>query len=582
MFLVNSQLRDFQAKTVSWMNEKEKNDGGGLLLNDPGTGKTLCCLKLILSKYNGGKTLILCPAGLISNWVSEIKKHTNLVDENILVYSGKDRKEKKISDKNVVVISSYSLITRELNEVGFVDDCIFKMNYERIILDEGHYIRNWKRKLFAGVMLLNARLKWVVTATPIFNSVEDIYAYMRFLDLIGDRSDWRNLFSQKFGIKSYKELNNMIGKNSLRFKKSDVLKDLKKKREVVVSLDLEDFEKEFYESLWEYSLKRMKNLSVKLKRLSGLSDMDSKMLRKLVSNNILVYILRLKQSCNNPWLVISKMDRLGNVKSLKVATERLKYYNSSMNMEEECPVCYDNIADGIATPCGHKCCMGCWDKLMEYTESCPQCRSVIDGIDKVELVKVRELNDVNVDMEVELKDSSKVKKLLEIIREKRLLGEKVVVVSQWVKMLDIVKEMVSKKIPDIKSVTLQGDVSLKNREKNIMMFQEDKSVELCYVSLMSSAEGINLTSANNMILLDNWWNKSKMLQVSDRVHRIGQMREVNIYKLRVGGENSIEERIDKLISKKEKLKNLILKNWDINDMDNYDDDWIKDPIKLIN
>ncbi len=581
MFLVNSQLRDFQINTVNWMSKKEKDDGGGLLLNDPGTGKTLCCLKLILGDYDGGKTLILCPAGLISNWVCEIKKHTNLSEDNILVYSGKGRKERIMNDNTIIVISSYSLITRELRDTNFEDGSIFKMGYDRIILDEGHYIRNWNRKLFKGIILLNGKLKWVVTATPIFNSVDDMYAYMRFLDILTDRSDWRSLFSNRFGINSYKELNKIMGDNSLKFKKSDVLTDLKKKNEIVINLGLQDFEKEFYESLWEYSLKRMQGLSSKLKRLSGLSDIDSKSIRKLVSNNILVYILRLKQSCNNPWLVISKMKRLSGIKSLKMATERLKYYNSSMNMEEECPVCYDNIADGIATPCGHKCCMTCWDKLMEYTDRCPQCRSVIVGVDRLDLVKVNDKNDM-CDLEDELKKSSKVKKLLELIIEKRLMGEKVVVVSQWVKMLDIVKEMVLKEIPDIKSVTLQGDISLKNREKNIRIFQEDKSVELCYVSLMSSAEGINLTSANNMILLDNWWNKSKMLQVSDRVHRIGQVREVNIYKLRVGGENSIEERIDKLISKKEKLKNLILKAWDINDVDNYNDDWIKDPIKLIN
>jgi SNF2 family DNA or RNA helicase len=98
---------------------------------------------------------------------------------------------------------------------------------------------------------------------------------------------------------------------------------------------------------------------------------------------------------------------------------------------------------------------------------------------------------------------------------------------------------------------------------------------------MSSAEGINLTAANNLVLLDMWWNDSKMLQVSDRVHRIGQKREVNIYRMKVGGENSIEERVNRLIMKKEKLKNLILKNWEIKDIDNYDDDWIKTPIKLI-
>jgi SNF2 family DNA or RNA helicase len=98
---------------------------------------------------------------------------------------------------------------------------------------------------------------------------------------------------------------------------------------------------------------------------------------------------------------------------------------------------------------------------------------------------------------------------------------------------------------------------------------------------MSSAEGINLTAANNLVLLDTWWNQSKMIQVSDRVHRIGQTRDVNIYKLSVGGENSIEKRIEALVSKKEKLKNLIMKNWTISNVESYDDNWIRTPIKLI-
>jgi len=280
-------------------------------------------------------------------------------------------------------------------------------------------------------------------------------------------------------------------------------------------------------------------------------------------------------------LVISKMKRISCAKSLSRATEMLKFYNSSLNMEEECHVCYDSIANGIASPCGHKCCMDCWGKIMKYDiMKCPKCRSDIDSVERVELVNINNKEDLSI-LECELKMSSKIKKLIEIIEEKRSLSEKIVIVSQWVKMLDIIQGKVSEKYPDIKTVSLRGDISLKERERSIRIFQDEKDVEICYVSLMSSAEGINLTSANNLILLDMWWNDSKMLQVSDRVHRIGQKREVNIYRMKVGGENSIEERVNRLIMKKEKLKNLILKNWEIEDIDNYDDDWIKTPIKLI-
>ena len=359
---------------------------------------------------------------------------------------------------------------------------------------------------------------------------------------------------------------------------------MKPKHEFNVEVSLNDFERNFYETLWEYSMQRMKALSERLKRLSGLSDLNSQMMRQLVTNNILVYILRLKQSCNNPWLVISKMKRLENIKSLQRATERLEFYNSSLNMEEECPICYDNVADAIANPCGHKCCTGCWDKIMRFgLRKCPKCRTEVDSIDNVEIVLANEPleSESTVELENELKCSSKIKSLLEIIRQKISLGEKIVVVSQWVKMLDIVKEIVSNNFKDIRTVSLQGNVSMKARQKSINDFQGQMDIKICYISLMSSAEGINLTAANNLVLLDTWWNQSKMIQVSDRVHRIGQTRDVNIYKLFVGGENSIEKRIEALVSKKEKLKNLIMKNWTISNVESYDDNWIRTPIKLI-
>ncbi len=576
--VMKSQLKVFQKDTVDWMLKKELSDGGGLLLNEAGTGKTICCLNVIMND-DKKRTLVLCPAGLISNWLNEIKKHTGLSKENILVYSGKNRKE-LISGDYVVCLSSYSIITREFNIDKFEEGSIFGWKYDRVILDEAHYIRNYNRKIFKSVMRLDVDLKWVVTATPLFNDVNDIYSYFCFLGVAGveSRKDWK-MFLSSGVINKYKDLNDMIKLNSLRMKKSVVLSDeLCKKKIIEVSVELEDFERGFYDSLWDYSMTRMSVLSKRLKNLVGLSDVNARMMRKLLSNNILVYILRLKQCCNNPWLVISKMKRISCAKSLFRATEMLKFYNSSLNMEEECPVCYDSIADGIASPCGHKCCMGCWDKIMKYKiMKCPKCRCDVDSVERVELVNINNKEDSSM-LECELKMSSKIKKLIEIIEEKRSLSEKIVIVSQWVKMLDIVKEMIS---VDIKSVSLRGDISLKERERLIRNFQEERDIEICYVSLMSSAEGINLTAANNLVLLDMWWNDSKMLQVSDRVHRIGQKREVNIYRMKVGGENSIEERVNRLIMKKEKLKNLILKNWDIKDIDNYDDDWIKTPIKLI-
>lgn len=618
---VQTQLKNFQKRTVRWMIKQEKENGGGLLLNEPGTGKSICCLDLILKTTNiekvknskkvktvkkenakkvknekeetekqTQKTLVLCPSGLVMNWVNEIKKHTNLTDKNIFVYTGKNRELLQKTNDHMIYVSSYSLVTREFvqsnqtisldnskSSRNFKENSLFNDVFSRIILDEAHYIRNRNQKVFKSVSEIQSKNKWVVTATPIFNNVDDMYTYLNFLGIGGFDTfrDWRRVMTS---IDGYKTLNKLMSDHSIKLLKSEVLKDeLHKKEENNVYIEMSGFEKQFYENLWSYSMTRIVSLDKRLKKLSGLNDINSKDLYNIITNNILVYILRLKQACNSPWLVISKMNRLKNVKTLESASKILEYHANSVGVDEECPVCYDNMADTIASPCGHKCCHKCWGKIMNSLKKCPMCRTEIDYIENVNDIR-EEANGSNViDVEskselseMSLKESSKIKALVELIRSKTEKGEKVIVVSQWVNMLEIAREIVNIHFPDIKSVCLKGEISMNKRTQIIDNFQNDSSIKICYISLMSSAEGINLTSANNMILLDTWWNNSKMIQVCDRIHRIGQKSNVNIYRLRVGGCNSIEERINKLVLRKDHLKNMIMNKWNSENPDNFE------------
>ena len=115
-------------------------------------------------------------------------------------------------------------------------------------------------------------------------------------------------------------------------------------------------------------------------------------------------------------------------------------------------------------------------------------------------------------------------------------------------------------IPDVKYISLQGDVSINTRTQAIKQFQNNKDIKVCFISINSSAEGINLISANHLVLVDLWWNDAKMSQVSDRIHRIGQDKQVIIYKLKIN--NSIEEQIEKMVKKKNKISKLILNSWE--------------------
>jgi len=565
---VITELLNFQKKTVERMKIMEKNYEGGFLLSEPGLGKSITMLKNIVERGDANPTLIICPAGVIYNWKNEVEKHTKNI--RICFYYGNKRGNYNINQiKNVdVIITTYTTIIRDSEK-----DIVKDIKYGRIILDEGHYIRNENTRVAKGLIRISeenpSAKKWIVTATPFFNRYNDYYSYFRFLGLEGveSKKTWNR--SIKNDIGGMKRLNEWIKKYSIKYRKEDVLSELKTKNEEIIKVELNKNEREFYENLKTYSATRIVELIKRYKKFKGKKEFED--MRKIAMNNILVMILRLKQSCNSPVLTVENMERFKRIKNdMKGLNEEMRRIKE--NVEEDCPICYDKIADTVAEPCGHRCCKKCWKKMMEKgITKCPICRVNVN-----EIVEDKEEEDKREDeIRGEMEETSKTKKIVEIVKERLKKGEKVVVVSQWVKFLDIIEKVFEKE--NIKYITLNGKSTMKRRFEYITKFEKDETIRVCCVSMLSSSEGINLISANNMIIIDPWWCDARITQVMDRIHRIGQRRNVNIYKLQAM--DSIEEKIQEMTEKKTKLDNLISNKWTIGE--GYNADWMKKMIKLI-
>jgi SWI/SNF-related matrix-associated actin-dependent regulator of chromatin subfamily A3 len=135
---------------------------GGILADDMGLGKTLQIISLILTG-GPGSTLIIAPVSVMSNWEQQIKRH--VLPENapkVLIYHGSSRQSAKLTDYDVVV-SSYGTLTSEATTGN-----LFKVNWRRVVLDEGHTIRNAKTKAAVAACALNAKSRWVLTGTPMW------------------------------------------------------------------------------------------------------------------------------------------------------------------------------------------------------------------------------------------------------------------------------------------------------------------------------------------------------------------------------------------------------------------------------
>ncbi|MDP9193355.1 MAG: DEAD/DEAH box helicase [Acidobacteriota bacterium] len=140
--------------------------------------------------------------------------------------------------------------------------------------------------------------------------------------------------------------------------------------------------------------------------------------------------------------------------------------------------------------------------------------------------------------------SGKWELFLELLDECMSSGLKVVVFSQYLQMLGLIEEHLQRN--DIGYASIKG--STRERGAETTRFRDDPDCRVFTASLRAGGLGIDLTSASVVIHYDRWWNQAREDQATDRVHRLGQSKGVQVLKLI--SRNTIEEKIDALITRK--------------------------------
>ncbi len=149
-------------------------------------------------------------------------------------------------------------------------------------------------------------------------------------------------------------------------------------------------------------------------------------------------------------------------------------------------------------------------------------------------------------------ESAKVEALLETLEPLMEEGQKVLVFSQFVEMLDLLRTAITER--NWASYYLVGGTE--KRGDLVRQFQAHDGAAVFLISLKAGGFGLNLTAASYVVLFDPWWNPAVEAQAIDRSHRIGQHQKVIAYRLLI--KDSIEEKIRALQAKKSQLANDIL------------------------
>jgi non-specific serine/threonine protein kinase len=148
--------------------------------------------------------------------------------------------------------------------------------------------------------------------------------------------------------------------------------------------------------------------------------------------------------------------------------------------------------------------------------------------------------------------SGKFELLLETLTTLKAEGHKVLVFSQFVQMLKILRQSLDQhKVP-----YLYLDGQTRNRQERVDEFQTNEDIPFFLISLKAGGVGLNLTAADYVIHIDPWWNPAVEMQATDRTHRIGQEKPVFVYKFIT--RDSVEEKILILQERKRELVNTLI------------------------
>ena len=151
-------------------------------------------------------------------------------------------------------------------------------------------------------------------------------------------------------------------------------------------------------------------------------------------------------------------------------------------------------------------------------------------------------------------DSGKLAQLDALLKQLKANDHRVLLYFQMTRMIDLMEEYLTYR--NYKFVRLDGSTKLEDRRDTVADFQSDRSIFVFLLSTRAGGLGINLTSADTVIFYDSDWNPTIDSQAMDRAHRLGQTRQVTVYRLITRG--TIEERIRKRALQKEEVQRVVI------------------------
>lgn len=287
--MLDAELRPYQEEGFRWMARLSEWGAGACLADDMGLGKTVQSIALLLHHASKGASLVVCPASVLPNWESELRRFAPSLTPVILNSTNREDTIKGALPFDVV-ITTYGLLQSE--------DTLFKsIEWNCIVFDEAHILKNHQTKTHQAANDLQSKCRIALTGTPLQNHLGELWSIFNLLNpgLLGNLSTFNSRFaipiSQNSETHQRGILKRRISPFLLRRTKSNVLDELPDKTEVTLTIPLSNDEMTFYEAL----------------RREAIDNINSTQEAGQKHIQALAELTRLRLACCNTKLVASEM-----------------------------------------------------------------------------------------------------------------------------------------------------------------------------------------------------------------------------------------------------------------------------------
>ncbi|HVT58325.1 MAG TPA: DEAD/DEAH box helicase [Thermoanaerobaculia bacterium] len=494
-------LRPYQRIGLDWLRFLWENRLGGLLCDDMGLGKTHQVMALLVSvseqREAAAPFLVVCPTSVISHWRDKIRDHAPGL--RALIHHGAQRGLPPRLQAGDVVVTSYGILLRDAQALA-------ETAFAVVVFDEVQNLKNRETKGYQAAAGLGAEIKLGLTGTPIENSLDDLKAlfdlvlpgYLGSDSAFGERYAGLEPGAVPDGAVPGEVSSAVSGAAGLGAEPPAAAAGLAGGALLTASARASAAED---------------GAAMAERRL------QTGELRRIISPFVL---RRLKQT------VLTELpEKIEDLRTCTLSTDQVKLYRDALG-GRGAELVRAVAAAGEPLPYIH-----IFALLQLLKQICDHPALALRRLDEAESFA-----------------SGKWDLYREIVAESLDSGRKVVVFTHFLGMITLMERHLQALGVGYVSLT-GGSGSSGRRGALIARFNRDPDCRVYLGSLKAGGTGIDLAAASIVIHYDRWWNAAREDQATDRVHRLGQHRAVQVFKLIT--EDTLEEKISSIIERKRRL-----------------------------